>query len=228
MENFSHRRPGAIFFSLSFGVFVVIFGISRFVLIYDVAAARAVPKVLFIDLAMAVCISMLIVILKRIHILVSAAFLIFLTCFYIASMEMAVALNTFINIADLRYATDTHFMRLNMLNLTFPLYSIFLMLSAIVYLVALKFVERKKPLKLIYIVLCIFISIFSIHFLTPKGGDWHSSNLLWLTVARSIQHPFRTTEHQPVLKISADALNPQQPYIENKNGSYFYKPPHDE
>jgi glycerophosphoryl diester phosphodiesterase len=228
MEKYSHRRPGAIFFSLSFGIFVVIFGISRFVLIYEVAAASVAPKVLFIDLAMAVCISMLIVILKRIHILVSAAFLIFLTCFYIASMEMAVALNTFINIADIRYVTDIHFIRSNMLNLTFPWYSIFLLLSAIVYLVALKFVERKKPLKLIYIVLYMFISICSIHFLTPKGGDWHSSNLFWLTVSRSIQRPVRTTEHQPASKISADALNTQKPYIENKNDSYFHKSPHDE
>lgn len=228
MKNYSHRRPGTIFFSLSFVIFVVIFGISRFVLIHEVVAARVVPQALFIDLAMAICIALLIVILKRIHIIVSSAFLIFLTCFYIASMEMAAAINTFINIADLHYAMDTHFIGASLSNLTFPWYSIFLMISAIVYLVALTVVEKSKPLGFIYIVLCMFISICSIHFLTPKGGDWHSSNLLWLTVTRSNQRPVFTSEHQPVSKISADDLNPPRPWIESKSDVYFHKPPHDE
>lgn len=228
MENNSHRKAGAIFFSLSFGIFIAIFGISRFVLIHEIVAAKVVPQAVFIDLAMAVCIALLTVVLKRIHVLVSAAFLIFLSCFYIASLEMAAALNTFINIADLHHATDIYFMRSNMLNLTFPWYSIFLILSAIMYLVALRVVKRKKPFRLIYIVLCMLIFIFSIHFLTPKGGDWHSSNLLWLTVTRSIQRSVRTIEHQRVLKINDEALNPIRHCVENKNDSYLQKIPYAE
>ncbi len=191
----------------------------------EAGAATVLPRAVFCDLAMAVLLTLLTTLFRRIHILLAAVFIILAGIYHIASTEMAAALNTFINVADLHYAADGQFMKYALSCLTFPRYTILFMSSIILYLVALYRAGKNKLIRLAYVVIFVFISISGLYILSPKGREWQSSNLLWLSFTRSIARPIHATEsHVP---INTDADGPEQ----LKRGApiegvpYFRKPP---
>lgn len=144
---FSFNQISVLFFYFSFCLFVGMFCIGRLVLIQEVVGAKIVIQAMFIDLGVAVFIALLIKLLHRAHIVIASVVLLFLSLFHIVNMEMAAALNTYINIVDLHYATDTHFIRGTLSNLTFPWYSLFLLFSVILYLISLMRIGKKLPIK---------------------------------------------------------------------------------
>jgi glycerophosphoryl diester phosphodiesterase len=219
------KKKSVGFYRAAFVFFVISFLTSRFVLTREVFAAFVEPRAVLSDLTMAVLIALLAVLFHKIHVIVSAVFLLFVGIFHVASMEMASALNTFINLADLRYAADGYFMRCSLSILTFPWYTLFLLLSVILYLGALSWVEKLRLLRLTYVVMGIFILVPCLHFLTPKDGEWQSSNLLWLSLTRSIARPDHITGSPETSQINADTLEHVEAFVKSEDVSYSRKTP---
>jgi glycerophosphoryl diester phosphodiesterase len=222
---FSFNQISVLFFYFSFCLFVGMFCIGRLVLIQEVVGAKIVLQALFIDLGVAVFIALLIKLLHKVHIVIASVVLLFLSLFHIANMEMAAALNTYINIVDLHYATDTHFIRGTLSNLTFPWYSFFLLFSVILYLISLTRIGKKPPIKLKYLALCMLALLLCIILLSPRGGQWPNSNLLWLSFTRSIARTGGVTDHGLASEINADIVDLPPPGPENDIELFFNPPP---
>ncbi len=221
----SLSQINVLFFYFSFCLFIGMFCIGRLVLIQEVVGAKIVIQAFFIDLGVAVFIALLIKLLHRVHIVIASIILLFLSLFHIANMEMAVALNTYINIVDLHFATDVHFIRGTLSNLTFPWYSFFLLFSAILYLISLTRVGKKLPVRLKYLALGMFVLLLGIIILSPRGGQWLNSNLLWLSFTRSIVRTGGFTDYGLTSEINTDSVNLPPPRPENDIELYFHPPP---
>lgn len=191
----SCRLFNALFFYLGFCFLLIMFVIGRFGLLREVVATKLEIRAVFIDLAVAVSIALFAYLLAMINTVMSVLFLLPVCVFYIASMEMAAALNTFINIADLQYATDPHFMKNSLSVLTFPWYTALLIFSMVIYTISMTMVRKNKLLRLKHIGAGIFVSLFTAFFLSRGEGDWNSSNLLLLSITRSISQMVRATAH---------------------------------
>ena len=76
------------------------FGISRFILIHEVVAAKFVFQALLVDLALAVFIALLANLLHKLHITASALILILISFYHITNMEMAAAIDSKTYIKD--------------------------------------------------------------------------------------------------------------------------------
>lgn len=207
---------------------MVLFCSGRFVLVREIVGAKLVIQAVLVDLSMAVFIALLVVLSSRIHVLLSSIVLLFFCIFHIANMEMAVALNTFINIIDLRYAKDVHFLKGSFSNLTFLWYSVFLLLAAILYLVFLTRAKKNGSIRLKYVVLCMLGVISIVLFLTPAEDGWQSSSLVWLSLKRSFSHLLIEARNPTVPKIKADMLEPVPQMTKDEHEPYFYKEPHSE
>ncbi len=197
---------------------------SRFVLVSKVVEAELVRRALIIDLMVAVFIAVLIRLVCAIHIVASAFINFLFTLFHIVNMEMAAALDTVINIADIWCVSDIQFIQGSLSNLTFPWYTFFLLISTIVYLVATARVTKNKPVKMKYFFLYAFLSIFILSILSPGGTEWQSSNLMWLSVTKSIQSLISQTKYSSAMISHADVLGPIHPEPNIDNISYFRKP----
>jgi hypothetical protein len=224
MKKFHSSFP----FYISFGLLVVLFCSGRFVLVREVVEAKLVIQAVLADLSMAIFIALLAVLSSRIHALLSSLVLLFFCIFHIANMEMAVALNTFINIIDFHYAKDMHFWKGSLSNLTFPWYSLFLFLAAILYLVLLTRKKKNRSIRPKYVVLYTLGIILSVLFLPPAEDGWQSSSLLWLSLRRSFTHLLGGAGNRAVPKIKADMLEPMPQMTEDEHEPYLYKPPHSE
>jgi len=228
-------KKSSFFYYFSFIIYVVLFCTGRFVLLQKVAGARIALQAVFADLGMAFFILLLTALLQRIHIVVSAFILFILSLFHIASMEMAAAMNTYIDILDLRFAADAHFMRGSLSNVTYPWYSFFLLSVVILHITALRCVGRRGLIKLRYILPCIFISLLSVRIFSPRGDDWLFSNLLWLSLTRSIPRPLAASDSPLIVKTGVHTTLPvekndgefylhQQPVERNDSELYFHRP----
>ncbi len=224
-KSVSTHTIGVRLYSFAFVLFIITFCMSRFILIQEVVAAWISPRAVLSDLVMAVLIALLAVLFYKIHLIVSVIFLFLLAAFHVASMEMTTSLNTFINISDLRYATDGYFMKSSLSNLTFPWYTVFLLLNVILYLITLYRTEKSRHIRTACVVVIILPLIIALHFLTPKDGEWHSSNLLWLSITRSIARPAHFSEYSAASEISTDVLEQLEAPVKTETEPYFRKAP---
>ena len=218
-------RAGAALLVAAFVLFIAMFCIGRPVLMRQAGITTISPTALSCDLAMAILLALLATLVYKIHILIAAAFILLACMFHIASMEMAAALNTFIDVTDLHYAAEGQFMKYSLSRLTFPRYTVLLMCSMVLYLGALLGAAKTRPIRLVYVVAGIFISISGLSMLSPKDGEWQSSNLMWLSLTRSIAHPIQSATYMITKSINTDFTVQQVKIVSPKRESYFHKPP---
>ncbi len=218
------NRNRILFFYLSLIFFVLMFGVSRLVLVAKVVAADLDLQAVCIDLLMAVFIAVLVKLLHAIHLAAAVVFLILASCLHIADMEMAAALNTVINIGHLPYASDVHFIQGSLSNLTFPLYTFLMLASALVYLIASARVTKNKQVKAKYLLTYAFLLILGMYILTPQDAEWHSANMVWLSLSRSISNLNYPYDNRPAAE--SDAVLPgRQQMIPGKEGRFYFGKP---
>ncbi len=191
----------------------------------EAGVLAVLPRAVFCDLSMALLLTLLATLLRRIHILPAALFIFLAGICHIASMEMAAALNTHINVADLHYAADGQFMKYSLSCLIFPRYTVLLMGSIILYLTALYRAGKGKLIRLVYVVILVFISISGLYIVSPDDGEWQSSNLLWLSLTRSIARPVHATESDLIMNTDADGTGQLEHGVSIEGEPYFRKPP---
>ena len=178
-------KAGLLLFCAAFILFVALFILGRFVLVHRIVEAHLVLRALLVDLAMGVCIAVLAKALQALHWAVSGALLLLVSVLHIANMELAAAMDTFITFTDLRFAMQEEFLR-GSLQVSFPWYTIALLLGSAFYLAAMSRIDKRGPIRPRYLLIGAAACLFGAHLLTSGEAGWSSSNTIWLSVTRSI------------------------------------------
>lgn len=194
-------RVKALLYYLALSFFVAVLCAGRLVLSRNLVGAQPLLRLLFMDLGMALFIALLARLFRKIHITAAAALLILVSLLHVANLEMAVAQNTYIHLADLRYAASVHFIKGSLLHLTCPWYAFFVFLSTALHIGALANIAKNGPLRTKYLLPSLFLSLISVYLLSPKQGEWHSSNLL----LRSITHSLPWADSSVLLKWESES-----------------------
>jgi len=218
-------RVRALLYYLALGLFVASLGAGRLVLIRNLVGAQPFLRLLFIDIGMALFIALLARLFGKIHITAAASFLILVILLHIANLEMAVDRNTYIHLADLRYAASFHFIKGSLLHLTCPWYAFFVFLSTALYIGVLARMGKSCPLRTKYLLPSLFLSLLSVYLLSPKQGEWHSSNLLLLSITHSFPRVGSAVPHNWESESSIDLSGPDQMNRQYGNKLYFGKTP---
>lgn len=178
-------KAGLLLFCAAFILFVALFILGRFVLVHRIVEAHLVLRALLVDLAMGVCIAVLAKALQALHWAVSGALLLLVSVLHIANMELAAAMDTFITFTNLRFAMQEEFLR-GSLQVSFPWYTIALLLGSAFYLAAMSRIDKRGPIRPRYLLIGAAACLFGAHLLTSGEAGWSSSNTIWLSVTRSI------------------------------------------
>jgi len=218
-------RVGALLYYLALSLFVAVLCAGRLVLIRNLVGAQPLLRMLFIDLCVALFIALLARLLQRIHISAAASLLILVSLLHIANLEMAIARNTYIHLADLRYAASVHFIKGSLLHLTCPWYAFCVFLSTALHIVALANIGKNGPLKTKYLLPSLFLSLLSVSLLSPKQGEWHSSNLLLRSITHSLPRVGSSVLHKSESDSSIDLPGLNQADWQHGNKLYFRKTP---
>jgi len=218
-------RVRAFLYYLTLCLFVAVLCAGRLVLISNLVGAQPLLRPLFIDLCVALSVALLARLFLKIHIAAAASLLILVSLLHIANLEMAVARNTYIHLADLRYAAGVQFIKGSLLHLTCPGYAFYVFLSTALHIVALANIDKNGPLKTKYLLPSLFLSLLSVYLLSPKQGEWHSSNLLLLSITHSL--PRVGSSVLPNRESESSAALPVLNQIDRQCGNklYFRKTP---
>jgi hypothetical protein len=114
-----------------------------------------------------------------------AAFILFVALFILGRFVLAAAMDTFITFNDLRFAMQEEFLR-GSLQVSFPWYTIALLLGSAFYLAAMSRIDKRGPIRPRYLLIGAAACLFGAHLLTSGEAGWSSSNTIWLSVTRSI------------------------------------------
>ena len=218
-------RAGALLYYLALSLFVAVLCAGRLVLISNLVGAQPLLRPLLIDLCVALFIALLARLFLKIHITAAASLLILVSLLHIANLEMAVARNTYIHLADLRYAASVHFIKGSLLHLTCPWYAFCVFLSTALHIVALANIGKNGPLRTKYLLPSLFLSLLSVYLLSPKQGEWHSSNLLLRSITHSLPRVGSSVLHKWESESSVDLPGLDQTDWQYGNKLYFRKTP---
>jgi len=114
-----------------------------------------------------------------------AAFILFVALFIRGRFVLAAAMDTFSTFNDLRFAMQEEFLR-GSLQVSFPWYTIALLLGSAFYLAAMSRIDKRGPIRPRYLLIGAAACLFGAHLLTSGEAGWSSSNTIWLSVTRSI------------------------------------------
>jgi len=114
-----------------------------------------------------------------------AAFILFVALFILGRFVLAAAMDTFITFTNLRFAMQEEFLR-GSLQVSFPWYTIALLLGSAFYLAAMSRIDKRGPIRPRYLLIGAAACLFGAHLLTSGEAGWSSSNTIWLSVTRSI------------------------------------------
>jgi hypothetical protein len=161
---------------------------------------------------------------RKIHITAAASVLILASLLHIANIEMAVARNTYIHLADLRYAASVHFIKGSLFHLTCPWYAFCALFGTALYIFALANAGKNGPLRTSYLLPSLFLILLSGYLLSPKQGEWYSSNLL-LSSIYSLQRVGSSVPNKSDFASGVDLPGLNQPDRQYGNKLHFRKTP---
>jgi hypothetical protein len=204
-------------FGAAFLLFVALFVLGRFVLVGRVVGLHAAPRALLADLAVGMFLALLAKALRALHWAASAALLLLTVLLQLANMEMAAAMDTFVNLADLPFALQGEFLR-GSLRLSFPGYALALFLGSACYLAAMGRAGKAAPLRPVYLWVGAAVCLLGASFLSAGSEDWSSANPIWLTVTRSARTLLspRAAPQPAGPKLSGNEAG--EPYFQRKGG----------
>jgi arylsulfatase A-like enzyme len=212
------RWIGLLLLAASFLLLVALFVLGRFVLVHKVVEASVALRALLADLAVAIGVAALAKALRAVHWAAAAALLLLAVLLHLANMEMAAAMDTFVNFADLRFAVEREFVR-GSLHLSFPGYAMALLLASVFYLAAMGRAGKSVPIRPAYYWIGGAACLLGASLLSAGAVDWSSANASWLSVTRSIRTLFPSVKAAP----RSAGLMPQanesgQPYFPSAAG----------
>jgi hypothetical protein len=218
-----HRRrlspaTGLLLFAASLTLLAALFVLGRFVLVHRIVEARLAPRAVLADLAVAVGIAALARGLRALHWAASAAFLLLAVLLHLANMEMAAAMDTFVNFADLRFAVEGEFLR-GSLRVSFPGYALVLLLGSAFYFAAMGRAGKSAALRPVFLWSAAAACLLVASLLSAGAVDWGSANASWLSVTRSMRTLFAASGAAPRLAgREAQAGEAGQPYFPSTAG----------
>lgn len=120
--------------------------------------------------------------------IIASIFLITICIFHISNMEYINALNSVINMRDLHYLTDMDFLKGSFSEINFPVYTITLLLLALLFLISLNYTLHEKlyifPKKkhiIITLLFCVGVQLI----ILPAG--WQKTNFEYLSIINSLK-----------------------------------------
>ncbi len=175
------------FACLALLLLVAALSMHRVVLVPRITAYRLVPRAVLLDVCVAVAVSLAALLLRRVHWILTGVFLAGVCLLQVVDLEMVIALDTVVSLADLGQGLDAHFLRGSLSRLSAPGYTALTLLSAALCVLALAAGRRRSVFRLRLLLPCLSAAVLGLLILAPRTDRWESSNPLLLTIARSLR-----------------------------------------
>lgn len=145
----------------------------------------------FLDVVTSIIILLFCLLVTKFSKIISIIFITIISLFHIANMEYIYAMNNVLSIMDLSYVGDKNFLAGTLSHLSFPIYTVIIILNGVAIVLSIQFIQVKRILEkkalirtiTFFVIMCGGLIIF-----TPNNSDWKHSNFLYLSISNSFNN----------------------------------------